>query len=65
MQTLDGKQVLAFSRDRHSLSEGDFGRQENGGRVLIASLTQFRKDFQADQSALFTWVASGMRNVPT
>ena len=46
MQTLDGKQVLAFSRDRHSLSSGDFGRQENGGRVLIASLTQFRKEFQ-------------------
>ena len=65
VQTLDGKQVLAFSRDRHSLSEGDFARQENGGRVLVASLTQFRKEFQADQTALFTWVASGMRNVET
>ena len=65
VQTLDGKQVLAFSRDRHSLSGGDFARQENGGRVLIASLAEFRKEFQADQSALFTWVASGMRNVQT
>lgn len=65
VQTLDGKQVLAFSRDRHSLSSGDFGRQENGGRVLIASLAQFRKEFQADQSSLFTWIASGMRNVQT
>ena len=65
VQTLDGKQVLAFSRDRHSLSEGDFARQENGGRVLVASLAEFRKEFQADQSALFTWVASGMRNVET
>jgi polyisoprenyl-teichoic acid--peptidoglycan teichoic acid transferase len=65
VQTLDGKQVLAFSRDRHSLSGGDFARQENGGRVLIASLTEFRKEFQADQSALFTWIASGMRNVQT
>ena len=63
VQTIDGKQVLAFSRDRHSLSSGDFGRQENGGRVLIASLTQFRKEFQSDLSSLFTWVASGMRNV--
>jgi LCP family protein required for cell wall assembly len=65
VQTLDGKQVLAFSRDRHSLSGGDFARQENGGRVLIASLTEFRKQFQADQSSLFTWIASGMRNVQT
>jgi LCP family protein required for cell wall assembly len=65
VQTLDGKQVLAFSRDRHSLSGGDFSRQENGGRVLIASLTEFRKEFQADQSSLFTWIASGMRNVQT
>lgn len=65
VQTLDGKEVLAFSRDRKSLSGGDFGRSENGGRVLIASLAEFRKDFQADQSSLFTWIASGMRNVQT
>jgi LCP family protein required for cell wall assembly len=65
VQTLNGKQVLAFSRDRHSLSGGDFARQENGGRVLLASLTEFRKEFQADQSSLFTWIASGMRNVQT
>ena len=65
VQTMDGKQVLAFSRDRHSVSSGDFGRSENGGRVLIASLTQFRKEFQSDLSSLFTWIASGMRNVDT
>jgi len=65
VQTLDGKQVLAFSRDRHSLSGGDFARSENGGRVLLASLTAFRKAFQADQSSLFAWIASGMRNVKT
>lgn len=65
VQTLDGKQVLAFSRDRHSLSGGDFARSENGGRVLLASLAEFRKEFQRDQSSLFTWIASGMRNVQT
>jgi polyisoprenyl-teichoic acid--peptidoglycan teichoic acid transferase len=65
VQTLDGKQVLAFSRDRHSLSGGDFARTENGGRVLIASLAQFRAQFLANQSELFTWIASGMRNVQT
>jgi LCP family protein required for cell wall assembly len=65
LQTLDGDQVLAFSRDRHSLSGGDFARSENAGRVLTASLGQFRKEFQSDQSALFAWIASGMRNVET
>jgi LCP family protein required for cell wall assembly len=65
VQTLNGKQVLAFSRDRHSLSAGDFARSENGGRVLLASLAAFRAAFQSDQSSLFTWVASGMRNVQT
>ncbi len=65
VQEMDGKQVLAFSRDRHSVTSGDFGRSENAGRVLIASLTQFRKEFQSDLSSLFTWIASGMRNVDT
>jgi LCP family protein required for cell wall assembly len=65
VQTLTGDEVLAFSRDRHSLSGGDFARQENGGRVLIASLAEFRKEFQMDQSMLFAWIASGMRNVET
>jgi polyisoprenyl-teichoic acid--peptidoglycan teichoic acid transferase len=65
VQTLDGTEVLAFSRDRHSLGSGDFGRSENGGRVLVASLAQFRTQFQASQSSLFTWIASGMRNVQT
>ena len=65
VQTLNGDQVLAFSRDRHSFPSGDFARSENGGRVLIASLAEFRKEFQADQSELFTWIASGMRNVET
>lgn len=65
VQTLKGAQVLAFARDRHSLNEGDFARSENGGRVLLASLTQFRKEFQVDQSSLFTWIAAGMQNVTT
>jgi LCP family protein required for cell wall assembly len=65
VQTLNGTQVLAFSRDRHSVASGDFGRSEDAGRVLIASLTQFRKQFESDRSALFTWIASGLRNVQT
>jgi polyisoprenyl-teichoic acid--peptidoglycan teichoic acid transferase len=61
--TLNGRQTLQFARDRHSFAQGDFARSENGGRILLAFLAQFRKAFQKDQSALFPWIAAGMKNV--
>jgi anionic cell wall polymer biosynthesis LytR-Cps2A-Psr (LCP) family protein len=63
VQHLSGKEVLAFSRDRHSLPAGDFGRSENQGAVFIATLMQFRKEFRADPSRLLIYVGSGLRNV--
>jgi LCP family protein required for cell wall assembly len=65
VQTLTGPEALAFSRDRHSMQQGDFGRQENGGRLMLAALTQFQKQFRADQARLFTWLGAGMRNIET
>jgi LCP family protein required for cell wall assembly len=64
-QELDGKQALAFARDRHSLPEGDFGRSENQGRLMIASLQQFRKQFAKDKSVVLSWLAGGLRNMQT
>ena len=65
VQELNGHDVLAFARDRHSLANGDFGRSENQGRVFLAALAQFRKEFTKDPSTLLTWVASGMQNLTT
>jgi len=65
VQRLGGGQVLAFSRDRHSLRSGDFGRSEDGGRVFIAALTQFRKEFEKDPSTMIRWVSAGMRSLST
>jgi polyisoprenyl-teichoic acid--peptidoglycan teichoic acid transferase len=65
VQRLTGAEALAFSRDRHSMQQGDFGRQENGGRLMLAALTQFSKQFRADQAQLFTWLGAGMRNIDT
>ena len=62
VQKLTGDQTLAFSRDRHSLASGDFGRSQNGGRVLLALLTQFRKQFTADPSSMYTWIGAGLQN---
>jgi hypothetical protein len=47
------------------LRSGDFGRSEDGGRVLMAALTQFRMEFGKDPSALLRWVSAGMRSLST
>jgi LCP family protein required for cell wall assembly len=65
VQRLRGWEVLAFSRDRHSLRSGDFGRSEDGGRVFIAALTQFRTEFEEDPGTLLRWVSAGMRSLST
>ena len=65
VQELTGKEALAFARTRHDLMQGDFGRQENGGRLFLASLAQFQKEYEADPSRLFVWLGSGMRNIDT
>ena len=63
VQKLDGAQVLAFSRDRHSLLSGDFGRSQNGGLVLMALLAQFNKQFTKDPASLATWIGTGLQNL--
>jgi LCP family protein required for cell wall assembly len=62
---LNGAQVLAFSRDRHSLANGDFGRSQNGGRVFLAALAQFQKEYRQDPGTLLRWVSAGMRSLST
>ena len=62
---LNGHDTLGFTRDRHSLPSGDFGRSENQGRVFVDALEQFQKEFGKDPSRLLTWVGAGMRNVET
>ena len=65
VQTLNGHDTLAFARDRHSLESGDFGRSENQGRVLLAALTQLRKQYAEDPSVLFDYIGAGLRSVQT
>lgn len=65
LKRLRGKQVLAFARDRHSVPGGDFGRQENGGRVLLAALTQFREEYREEPGRLLAWIGAGTRNMKT
>lgn len=64
-QRLRGRRALAFARDRKSVPGGDFGRQENGGRVLEGALVQFQREYRRDPSRLLTWVAVGARDIDT
>jgi LCP family protein required for cell wall assembly len=65
LQTLDGRDALAFARARHALPTGDFGRSENQGLLLVSALAQFRKEFAKDPSRLLDWVGAGLRNIRT
>jgi anionic cell wall polymer biosynthesis LytR-Cps2A-Psr (LCP) family protein len=53
---MDGKQVLAFSRDRHSLPNGDFGRSYNQGTVILDALMKLRHEV-ADESGIRRWLS--------
>lgn len=52
---MDGKQVLAFSRDRHSLPNGDFDRSFNQGRVILDTLRKLRAE-TSDSSGIRKWL---------
>lgn len=52
---MDGRQVLAFSRDRHSLPNGDFGRSYNQGTVILDSLMKLRAE-TSDASGIRGWL---------
>jgi LCP family protein required for cell wall assembly len=64
-QTLDGASALEFARTRKTLAHGDFDRSMNQGRLMLAALKQFRKEFEKDPTALFRWLGAGLRNVKT
>jgi LCP family protein required for cell wall assembly len=65
VQRINGRQALAFSRNRHDTPFGDLSRSFNQGILLRAALAQFRKEFAQDPSVLLSWLAAGIRNVKT
>jgi LCP family protein required for cell wall assembly len=64
-QLLDGRNALAFARARHALPAGDFGRSENQGRLMVAALAQFRREFTKDPGRLLIWIAALLKNAQT
>jgi LCP family protein required for cell wall assembly len=64
-QHFNGRDALAFSRDRHDVPGGDFGRSRNHGRLMLAALSRLRQVFKNDPGKVFGWVAVGWRNLRT
>ena len=54
-QHMDGREVLAFSRARHGVPDGDFGRSENQGRVILHTLEKMRKEV-TKSDGIMTWL---------
>jgi LCP family protein required for cell wall assembly len=62
---LDGKQALAFARNRKDTPNGDFSRSENQGLLLMAALEQLRRDVRREPLNLFTWMVAGITHIQT
>jgi len=51
---LSGREVLAFTRDRHSTAQGDFSRSANQGTVVLAALRKMRTEV-GDMDGVGRW----------
>lgn len=58
----DGAQALSYSRDRHDVPNGDFGRSENQGRLILATLTKARAEIE-DDNGIGRWLDILYRHV--
>jgi LCP family protein required for cell wall assembly len=65
LERLNGKEALAFARDRHSFIDGDFSRSANQGRLLLAALAKLGSSFDRNPDELLRWMAIGWNNVHT
>jgi LCP family protein required for cell wall assembly len=62
-QVMNGREVLAFSRNRKDTPNGDFSRSENQGLVFLGALEQLRAEFRKNATTLFSWLISGTLNM--
>jgi LCP family protein required for cell wall assembly len=62
---MNGREALAFARDRHDVPGGDVGRSRNQGRLIVSAFREFRTDVQRNPLELLRWVAAGSRYLRT
>jgi LCP family protein required for cell wall assembly len=59
---VNGKDALAFARDRHDFALGDISRSKNQGSILLAALSKLQTKFEKNPYVLFEWIVTGWRN---
>ncbi len=57
----NGAQALAFTRNRHDVANGDFGRSENHGTLMLAALGKMRTEI-GDDVGIRKWVEVILRH---
>jgi LCP family protein required for cell wall assembly len=64
-QRMNGKQALAFARDRHDVPGGDLGRSRNQGILLESALGKLRESFAENPAIAFTWLRTAWTELRT
>ena len=62
--SMNGPAALAFSRDRHSVANGDIGRNTNQGKMLKFALAKLRTE-TSSVGGLVKWIETFRRNAAT
>lgn len=61
LHSMSGREVLAFTRDRHTVARGDFSRSENQGTVILQALRKMRVEV-SDTAGVRRWVGVLLRH---
>jgi polyisoprenyl-teichoic acid--peptidoglycan teichoic acid transferase len=65
LQTLNGYEALAYSRDRHDFGRGDFERTVHQGQVMIGGLTKARQLVEKEPGKSLGFLQTILRNTRT
>jgi LCP family protein required for cell wall assembly len=59
---MTGGEALAYARNRHDVPNGDFGRSEHQGELILSGLAKLRSEV-SDDAGIRHWIAVLLRHV--
>jgi LCP family protein required for cell wall assembly len=59
---MTGGEALAYARNRHDVPNGDFGRSEHQGELILSGLAKLRSEV-SDDAGIRHWIAVMLRHV--
>ena len=60
--TMTGGEALAYARNRHDVPNGDFGRSEHQGNLILSGLAKMRAEV-SDDAGIRRWIGTLLRHV--